>query len=43
VCPAFLGSLCESLATEYEAILVELTNTIKLGVRSFQILSKRLY
>jgi hypothetical protein len=40
---AFLGSLCESLATEYEAILAELTNAIKLGVRSFQILSKGLY
>jgi hypothetical protein len=40
---AFLSSLCESLATEYEAILAELTNAIKLGVRSFQILSKMLY
>jgi hypothetical protein len=40
---AFLSSLCESLATEYEVILAELTNAIKLGVRSFQILSKMLY
>jgi meiotically up-regulated gene 157 (Mug157) protein len=40
---AFLGSLCESLATEYETILAELTNAIKLGVCSFQIHSKMLY
>jgi hypothetical protein len=40
---AFLGTLCESLATEYEAILEELTNAIKLGVGSLYILFKRLY
>jgi hypothetical protein len=40
---AFLGGLCECQASEYEAILAELTNAIKLGVRLAQVFSNKLY